>query len=97
MISIYLEGLLLRDLLRIGPGWRNRREAFLRLIRSNSLLDTNQRLRRTSAKTRLLETDLLKRRNSCSGVSFGFISTRGNVITPFYHRATRQVCNLFYN
>ena len=70
-------------LVRGKPVRRKRREDFLRLMRSSSLLETNQRLRRTSAKMRLLDTDLLKRRSSCSGVSFGLASTRGIILTSF--------------
>jgi uncharacterized protein (DUF2342 family) len=59
-------------------------------MRSSSLLDTNHRLRRTSARTRLLETALLKRRSSCSGVSFDLASTLGNLLTSLFSKITGQ-------
>lgn len=60
-----------------------RRMAFFFSIRSSSLLETNQRLRRTSDKTLLFITAFLKRRSSCSGVSLSRATTFGRVLTSF--------------
>lgn len=62
---------------------RVRRAAFFLAIRVNSLLETNQRLRRTSVSNRLLTTSRLKRRSNCSCDSSDRRFTLGRVFTPF--------------
>jgi len=65
--------------------FRWRRIAFFFSMRLSSLFEMNQRLRRTSARTLLLTTALLKRRSSCSGDSLDFSSTLGSFLTPFLY------------
>lgn len=69
---------------------RARRVAFFFSMRRSSLLETNQRLRRTSAKTLLLVTSLLKRRSSCSGDSLERKMTFGSFFTPFLDKDSRR-------
>lgn len=53
-------------------------------MRRSSLLETNQRLRRTVLSTPLLATLRRKRRNNCSCDSFGRNSTEGKTLTSFW-------------
>jgi len=53
-------------------------------MRRSSLLEMNQRLRRTSDRTLLFITSFLKRRSNCSGDSPGLLLTVGNLTTSLF-------------